>query len=110
MVELKPDTQSQPLPRWFVSSPHRVRAVNESGPRWLPYGKQHAREVGAIRTVCGQYALGWPYIWELAFDMARDAVCTVCLEKVIALSGSAPVLHTGTLTRPTSTHTGPSYS
>jgi hypothetical protein len=49
----------------------------------VPYGKQHAREVGVSRTACGANALGWPYIWNLPFDMARGDVCEVCLDRVL---------------------------
>jgi hypothetical protein len=71
------------VPRWLVSAQHRMSRQDDAG----PFGMHHAREVGAMRTACGEPALSWPYFWESTFAASPDA-CEAC---VLAVDGAPDV-------------------
>lgn len=68
---------------WFVSAPHgRLTRNNPGEPRWVPFGKAHARQVGSSFTACGQPALGWKLFWDMPFPDSDAETCAECRELV----------------------------
>ncbi|HSV40350.1 MAG TPA: hypothetical protein VLI04_16430 [Nocardioidaceae bacterium] len=87
MSEVIETTTTQVVPTWMVSARngHRVRGGGAEGGRWVPYGLQHARQVGSSTTACGIGAVEWQIFWELQFPGARGATCPDC-RRVVELA------------------------
>jgi hypothetical protein len=75
---------ARPLPTWLVSARNGWR---DFGPgrrpsKWRPYGVQHARQVGALLTACGEPAADWEMFWDLPFPAEPRLTCSDCRREV----------------------------
>lgn len=71
------------LPTYWVSASHRAPGRRRNGSSWVPYGTQHAREVGSPVTACGDSAFDWPFFWELPFPTGAIDTCAACMAEVV---------------------------
>ena len=72
-----------PLPTWLVSTAHTyVRRMSAKEGIRLPYGVQHARQVGSQLTACGLGAFTWELFWDAAFPSGSSSPCHECLRVV----------------------------
>ncbi|GAB7007807.1 hypothetical protein JCM18899A_52830 [Nocardioides sp. AN3] len=72
-----------PVPTWLVSTAHAYmqRVSAKEGIR-LPYGVQHARQVGSRLTACGLAAIGWELFWDQSFPDRSTSPCPECVHVV----------------------------
>ena len=79
-----------PLPTWLVSTAHSyVRRVTAKKGIRLPYGVQHARQVGSQLTACGLAAVGWELFWDAPFPQESSSPCPEC-RRVVARTETYP--------------------
>jgi hypothetical protein len=73
-------TRERPrLPKWFVSSPHKIQIYENGQVATRPWGLAHAREVGSPRTACGEAASTWHIFWDSPFSAHQSLVCEQCI-------------------------------
>ena len=70
----------RPLPTWLVSARNGCHELGPGGrpSRWRPYGLQHARQVGALVTACGEPAADWEMFWDMPFPAEPRITCADC--------------------------------
>lgn len=64
---------------WMVTARNGHYERRTPGPSvWMPYGLQHARQVGSGTTACGLGAVEWEIFWEHRFPTERGSSCPDC--------------------------------
>lgn len=81
------DSLDRAVPVWLVSTSRSSRRHVTRGA--VPYGMQHARQVGSPLTACGLTAIDWEIFWSVEFPDSDHSTCTDCVRVV----QSADVTH-----------------
>jgi len=80
------ENTAQIAPTWMVSARNGQYVREASGTSaWVPFGLQHARQVGSATTACGLASFEWQIFWELRFPAERGPSCPDC-KRIVALA------------------------
>ena len=64
--------------RWFTTACFVDQKMVAGELREWPGSTAHAKEMGTLRTACGQNAASWHKLWELPFEAAGPIACPAC--------------------------------
>lgn len=81
MPRFRAHNRPSPHVAGFDGACYMQRVSAKEGIR-LPYGVQHARQVGSRLTACGLAAIGWELFWDQSFPDRSTSPCPECVHVV----------------------------
>jgi hypothetical protein len=66
------------LTRWFAASTQRRRVLIGTTATYEPWGLVHAREIGALTSLCGRSGISWHMFFDRRFSSIEPTSCPDC--------------------------------